>query len=212
MTISYLADAPVALILFLLILGISILGLVNEDFRDRHLLLPYDMLVYKEYWRLLTSGFIHGSVAHLSLNMVTFFFFSFILEHRLGHWQFFVFFILALILSNLAVVLRYRQDTAYEGSLGASGAISAVVLGTIICNPYLQFGLPFVSELYPWFTVPGYIVGLLYIVYSLVSMFRKKPMRVNHDAHFWGAIAGIVLTFVLKPNVWTVLDRFIQGA
>lgn len=211
MTFSYLADAPVALILFLLILSISILGLINDSFREKHLLVPYDMIVYKEYWRLLTSGFIHGNIAHLSLNLVTFFFFSFILEHRLGHWQFLTFYVSALILSNLAVVLRYRNETSYEGSLGASGAISAVVIGTIICNPYLTFGLPILSDMYPWLTIPGYLVGAGYIIYSLVSMLAKQQVRVNHDAHFWGAVSGIALTFMLKPSVWIIINRFIEG-
>lgn len=208
MALSYLLEAPVALVLLIIIVGISIWGLLDEDFKDKHILIPYDMLVYKEYWRIITSGFIHGNSLHLMFNMGTFYFFAFILEHRLGHWQFLLLYFLGLILSNLAVVIRHKNDTAYEGTLGASGAISAVVLSTTICNPYLKFGLPYISEVWPVFQLPGFVVAFAFIVYSLANMFRKTEMDINHAAHLWGALAGIALTFILKPGVIDLLEKW----
>ncbi|MEZ4827645.1 MAG: rhomboid family intramembrane serine protease [Bacteroidia bacterium] len=208
MAISYILESPVALTILIVTIGLSAWGLLDENFRDKHVLVPYDMLIYREYWRVFTSGFVHGNYFHLLMNMATFYFFSFILEHRLGHWQFLVLYVLGLLLSNLYLVFRYGKDTGYEGSLGASGAISAVVLSTVICNPYLKFGLPVISEQWPVLQLPGYIVALAFMIYSLVNMFRKSEMNINHAAHLWGAIAGIALTFLLKPGVAEVLARW----
>ncbi|MCI4671633.1 MAG: rhomboid family intramembrane serine protease [Bacteroidia bacterium] len=208
MSISYLLEAPVSLSLFILTLAISILGLINENFRDKNLLVPYDTLVYKEYWRILTSGFIHGNGMHLLMNMITFFFFSFMLEHRIGHGQFALLYFASLVISNLMVLIRYRKDTAYEGSLGASGAISGVVLASVICAPYLKFGFPVISEMYPILTLPAYVVAGAYVIFSLVFTLVPNKMKVNHDAHFWGSLAGIILVFILKPGLLVYLERY----
>lgn len=208
MSIQYLLEAPVSLVLMLLTVVVSILGLINEHFRDKNLLVPYDTLVYKEYWRVFTSGFVHGNPMHLMMNMVTFFFFSFMLEHRLGHVEFAALYLSSLIVSNLMVLLRYRNDSSYEGSLGASGAISGVVLASVICTPYLKFGFPIISEMYPVLTLPAYVVAGGYVIFSLVFALVPNKMKVNHDAHFWGSVAGIVLVFLLKPGLIVYLERY----
>ncbi|TAE57422.1 MAG: rhomboid family intramembrane serine protease [Bacteroidetes bacterium] len=211
MSLSFYLEAPVSLAILLVTIGVSIWGLLDEDMRDKQVLVPYDTLMYKEYWRILSSGFVHGNVMHLVLNMTTLFFFSFIVEHRLGHWQFALLYFLGLLLSNGATLLRYRDDTAYEGSVGASGAISAVVLSAVLLNPYIRFGLPFLSERYPWLFLPGYIVAAAYLVYSLVNTFLPSKLNVNHLAHLSGALAGIGITFLVKPGLAEMLERFVRN-
>lgn len=208
---ALLLASPVALTIALLILAFSLWGFFREAFRDRHILVPYDMIVYREYWRLITSGFIHGNYLHLALNLITFFFFAFMLEQRLGHWQFGVLYFSALLLSNVAVSLIYRRDASYEGSVGASGAISGVVLSAVICHPYLEFGLPVLSNMWPWLRLPAYLVAGLYLLYTLVSSMRKHEARINHHAHLWGAIAGIALTLLIKPSVVYTLGAFFRS-
>lgn len=195
--------------MLIIIIGMSAWALWDDNVLDKHVLIPYDMIIYKEYWRLLTSGFIHGNYLHLLFNSVTFFFFAFMLEHRLGHWKFAILYFSGLLISNLVVTLVYRKDSGYGGSLGASGAISALVLSAAICNPFLKFGLPIVSDIWPFLQVPGYIVGFIYIVYSLVSAFRKTELPINHLAHLSGALAGLGLTFLLKPNVVQVIEKYV---
>lgn len=209
MPYEYILYAPVALVIFILTVGLSIWALLNEDFRDKMLLVPYDMLMYKEYWRIFTSGFIHGNPLHLSMNIVSFYFFAFILEHRIGHWQFLVLYLAGLFLSNLATTIRYKNDTSFEGSLGASGAISAIVLSAVIVNPYLNFGLPILTDLFPFLKLPGYLVAIVFLIYSFVNTFRTTDMQINHVAHFWGAVSGIALTFIIKPKVVDILQGFI---
>ena len=209
MPISYLLEAPVALAILLSTLLLSIIGLYREDFRDRHILVPYDMLIYKEYWRLITSGWFHGSAIHLMFNLLSFYFFAFMLEHRIGHWQLAVLYLASLLLSNLATTLRYRRDTGFEGSVGASGAISAVVLSAVLVNPFMYFGIPVLSDLMPFLRIPGYLFAAIYLTYSLVNSLRESELRINHLAHLGGALAGIVLTFLLKPDVGQTLQRWI---
>jgi membrane associated rhomboid family serine protease len=212
MNLHYFLNAPVSLTIFISTFAISIWGLINEDLRDKHTLVPYDMIMYKEYYRLLTSGWMHGNVMHLLFNMTTFLFFGFMLEYRLGHWQFALLYLLGLLLSNLIPTFRYRRDTGYEGSVGASGAIAAVVLSAVICNPYLKFGIPILSTEFPILQLPGYIAAAAFVLYSLYFSIRKPlQSQVNHDAHFWGAIAGIGLTFLLKPGVTVIIGRFISS-
>ncbi|MEM8890306.1 MAG: rhomboid family intramembrane serine protease [Bacteroidota bacterium] len=209
MPYEYILYAPVALVIFILTIGLSVWALLNEDFKDKLLLIPYDMLMYKEYWRLLTSGFIHGNPLHLSMNIVSFYFFAFILEHRIGHWQFLVLYLLGMLISNIATTIRYKSDTAFEGSLGASGAISAIILSAVIVNPYLNFGLPILTDLFPVLQLPGYIIAIIFLIYSLINSFRTTQMQINHVAHFWGAFSGILLTFMIKPKVVDILHGFI---
>ncbi|GAB4409640.1 MAG: rhomboid family intramembrane serine protease [Bacteroidia bacterium] len=210
MQYALLLESPVSLALLVSIVLAGIAGLIWENLRDKHTLVPYDMIAYREYWRLLTSGFMHGSYIHLLFNAITFYFFAFLLEARLGHWQFLVLYLLSLLLSNLAVTLIYRRDTAYEGSVGASGAISGVVLSCVLVNPYLQFGLPVLSDLYPALRLPAWIVAAVYLGYTLFGTLRRVETRINHHAHLWGAIAGIALTFALKPSAWRLLAAFFR--
>lgn len=212
MNLHYLLNAPVALTILVSTIGVSILGLLNENIRDKHTLVPYDMIMYKEYHRMLTSGWMHGNVMHLLFNMITFLFFGFMLEYRLGHWEFGVLYVAGMLVGNLIPTIRFRDDTSYEGSVGASGAISAVVLSAVICNPYLKFGIPFLSDQFPVLQLPSFIAAGGFILYSLYASIRQSSeSQVNHDAHLWGALAGIALTFLLKPSVSQVIGRYIAS-
>ncbi|MEM7370069.1 MAG: rhomboid family intramembrane serine protease [Bacteroidota bacterium] len=209
MSIEYILQGPVALVIMLLTIGLSIWALFDENMKDRHVLIPYDMLMYKEYWRLISSAFIHGNYMHLAFNMLTFYFFAFMLESRLGHWQFAALYMGGLLISQIATTLIYRKDTAFEGSVGASGAISAMVLAAALADPYLRFGLPVISQQWPMLHLPGYIIGIVFLIYSLVNALRKQETTVNHHAHLWGAIAGVLMVFMLQPDLPKILERYI---
>ncbi|WNJ20708.1 rhomboid family intramembrane serine protease [Pontibacter sp. G13] len=210
MPFSYMLEAPVALSLMLMIIAFGSWALVDENIRDKHTLIPYDMIVYKEFYRLITSGFIHGTYLHLLFNLMTFYFFAFILEYRVGHVNFLLIYLLGLLISNLATTLRYRTDTSYEGSIGASGAISAVVFAAVISNPYLKFGFPILSDKYEALRIPGILVAAVYLIYTGYKYLKPQDDNINHTAHLWGAIAGIGLTFVLHPRVLVIWERFLH--
>lgn len=204
---TYLIEAPVTLGILTLTVTVSLLAFWRDDIRERHLLVPYDTLLYREYWRLLSSGLVHGNGLHLAFNLITLLFFGALLEHRLGHGAFGLLYLLGLLLSNVGVTLRYGRDASYEGTLGASGAVSAVVLGVVVLNPFLHFGLPLVSDLWPWFTAPAWVVGTVYLLYTLVSLLLPSRLPINHDAHLWGALSGVILTLLLKPQALQIMQQ-----
>lgn len=193
--------APVASGLLLIMLAFSVWVFFHEELMTKWALNPFDMVRHKEYYRFLSSGFIHGNPLHLMMNMTAFALFGFHLEPRLGHWQFGVLYLCSLLLSDLINVIRYRDRPSYY-SLGASGAVSGVVLSSVACDPYMDLSFLMLID------IPAWTFGLSYILYSIFATYRGSD-RVNHLAHLVGAVSGIVLTLLLKPEVGVTLQHWI---
>ncbi|MBS7565799.1 rhomboid family intramembrane serine protease [Mucilaginibacter sp. Bleaf8] len=194
---EFLVGAPVASVIFVITIISSLFAFSSENVYSQMILHPYSVARGKRVWTLITSGLIHGDWAHLIFNMFSFFFFAFQLEEVLGHWQFALLYIGSLILSDLPSVTKHKEDYRYH-SLGASGAISAVVFGAILFSPksLIQiFPIPF--------EIPAYIYGPLYLVYCVYAS-RQNRDNINHDAHFYGALSGIMFTLFLYPGVITI--------
>lgn len=190
-----LTDSPVALIIFLSTIGISLYGLYKDHtIIYRFVLHPWSVYHEKKYYQLISSGFVHGDLGHLMFNMLTFFFFAFNLEIVVGSFFFLIIYLFSLILSDIPTLLRNKDNPDYR-SLGASGAISGVLFSSILFFP--------TSEIYIFFIpigIPAPIFGLLYLAYCWWAA-KKSQGNINHDAHFWGAAAGIFITVVLVPGV-----------
>ena len=118
----------------------------------------------------------------------------------IGHWQFALLYLLTLVLSDVPSVISHRDDPHY-GSLGASGAISAVIFSYILFKPLtllrVFFSIP----------IPAILYAVLYLVYCIVAS-RKQDNNINHSAHFWGAVLGVVITLIIKPES---LNEFINS-
>src|ERR1700744_2058221 len=114
-------SSPVACVIFAITLIITFIAFYNDDFYDRLILQPYNVSRGKYVYTLITSGFIHADWMHLLFNMMTYFFFAFTLETKIGHWQFGVLYMVSLVLSDIPSVLKHKNDLWYR-SLGASGA------------------------------------------------------------------------------------------
>jgi membrane associated rhomboid family serine protease len=192
--IEYLQYAPVASIIFVLTLATSLWAFSNENIYGNFILNPYNVSRGHKVYTVLTSGLIHKDWSHLFFNMFSYYFFAFQLEGYLGHWQFGVLYIVSLVLSDLPTIQKHKDDIWYN-SLGASGAISAVIFSFILFQPTAQMGIMFIP-----IDIPAWIFGILYLVYC---HFASKHARdnINHDAHFFGAISGIIITVALNHNV-----------
>jgi membrane associated rhomboid family serine protease len=155
-----------------------------------------------QYYRFLTSGFIHADLQHLLFNMLTLFFFGRALENYLnsaiGGWAFLVLYLGGIIISDIPSYLK-NKDNPHYASLGASGGVSSVLFAYIILAPWTTIYLFFLP-------VPAIIFGVAYMAYS-IYMSRKSVDNVNHDAHLWGAIYGIVFILI---NIPEQLSDFIQ--
>ncbi|RYY35377.1 MAG: rhomboid family intramembrane serine protease [Sphingobacteriaceae bacterium] len=185
--------SPVASIILFFTVITSLYAFSNESALNNMILHPYSISRKQKIYTLITSGFIHNDWMHLFFNVFTFYSFAFYLESIIGHWQFLVLYMVTLVLSDLPTVYKNRDHYGYR-SLGASGAISGVLFSFILFNPKAELGI------FPLpFHIPAYIFGVLYLVYCTYAS-KYSHDRINHDAHLYGALSGIVITIILKPE------------
>jgi membrane associated rhomboid family serine protease len=192
-------DLTVTLFIIILTSGISLFTMQQPHVLHKFMMNPYMITNRNQYYRLITSGFIHKDFMHLFFNMFSFYFFGSQLEYifeyifgELGTVYFILLYILAIIISDLPTLLKHRNNYAYN-SLGASGAVSAVIFACILFQPLQDICL------YAVFCLPGFILGIVYVIYSYYSA-KKSGDGINHDAHLYGALFGIVFCLVLYPN------------
>jgi membrane associated rhomboid family serine protease len=191
---QYLTQAPVASAIFAITIAISLIAFSNDALYDKMILHPYNISRGKNLYTLITSGFIHADYMHLFFNMLSYFFFAFQLEGALGHWQFALLYMVSMVLSDLPSVAKHKNDLWYR-SLGASGAISAVIFSAILFNPLGKM----VILILP-IPIPAVLFGVLYLVYCSYSAKRGQD-NINHDAHLFGALSGVMITVILVPQV-----------
>ena len=191
MTITYTFIAITVLI--------SMYSFNNAAMLKRFMMNPYQISSRKQYYRFLTSGFIHRDHVHLLMNMITLYFFGGIIETifkqifgDLGGVYFVLLYLMAIVVSDLPTYLKNRNNPGYN-SLGASGGVSAVVFAMIILLPLEKICLYFAL------CIPGFILGPLYIIFSYYQG-RKANDGINHDAHLYGALFGLLFCIVLYPQ------------
>ncbi len=177
---------------------VSLAGFRNGKIVDDLIFWPPAITKKRQYYRFITCGLIHADYIHLAFNMLTFYFFGRVMEAyymgRLGlqHYYFLILYIGALIVSNVPTFLKHRNDYDYR-SLGASGAVSAILFAFILLEPWVTIYVFFIP-------VPAIIYAVLFLVYS-AYMSRKGGDHINHDAHFYGALFGILFTIAVHPDV-----------
>src|SRR3954453_321125 len=131
---------PGALVIFVLTIVISLIGFKSPTLIDRMLFRPYYLVRKGEWDRLITSGFVHMDLMHLLFNMLSFFFFAFTLENRIGPVRFLLLYVVSLALSELGTWVKHRNNPQYA-SLGASGAVLAVMFAFIVYFPTSRLSL-----------------------------------------------------------------------
>ncbi len=196
-----LFDVPVTSALLLANIAISWYVLyVNPRLMEPLSFQPYRVFENGEYYRFVTAGFVHGSVGHLAVNMITLFFFGPVLEGLLGSFDFFLLYVISEALAHTVVFTYHYTDPRYA-SIGASGAVSGVVFGFCLFFPlellYLFFVLPIPALLF----AVGYVVGSIYAFQKN----RRDGQRggIAHEAHIGGAIAGVLVTIALDGRAVT---------
>jgi len=160
---------------------------------------PYYTDKKQQYYRFVTSGFIHKDNMHLLWNMLSFYFFGTAIERQFqalfgnsGGLYFIALYIIAIVVSDLPTFFKHRDNPAYN-SLGASGGVSAIIFAFIIFEPLSEICLYFAL------CMKGFIMGALYIIFSWYQG-RKSNDNINHDAHLYGALCGLVFCIIVAPS------------
>ena len=177
---------------------VSWMAFKNQRLADRLILWPPAIDKLKQYDRLVTYGFIHGDFWHLFFNMFTLFFFGRVIEQLMGEligpWVYPVFYLSALVISILPTYLKNQKNPNYL-SLGASGAVSAVLFAFVVVNPWATIGVFFIP-------MPAIVFAVLYVAYS-IWMDKRGGDRINHGAHLAGAAYGVLFMLMMRPEVLT---------
>ncbi len=191
----------------------SFVGFSNQKFVDDLIFYPPAITNRNQWYRFITCGFIHADITHLAFNMYSFYMFGQAIENACtsiygtsGKLMYLLMYVSALFFCLAPTYIKNKNNYHYK-SLGASGAVSAIVFAFIFLDPLQGIGLIFIRGLY----LPAFLFGVIYLAVS-AYLAKRGSSNINHSAHFWGAVYGIVF-LVVTCFVFTdfnPLSNFIQ--
>jgi membrane associated rhomboid family serine protease len=190
----------IGFVLIIINVAFSYKGFTNGLFFDGYKFEVDKILVNKDYKRLVTSGLLHVSWTHLIFNMISLYAFSGLLESQIGGGKFLLVYFASLIGGDLLSLFIHRNHGDYN-AVGASGAVSGIIFASIALFPGMGvgfFGLPF--------SIPSWLYGILYILYSIYGIKSSKD-NIGHDAHLGGALVGMTVALLLQPTAF--LDNYL---
>lgn len=186
------------ILLVTIILSVAALG--SNQVMSKMIFNPHIIHEQREWWRFITSGFIHADAVHLFINMFVFYSFGQATNEYYtnvfgdkGDYYFLLLYFGGMIIASISSYKKNYGNPEYN-ALGASGAVSAVVFAFILFEPLRNL---YIFGIIP---IPGILFGGLYLLYSYYEAKRAEGY-INHEAHFWGAVFGFVFTLVLKPDL-----------
>jgi membrane associated rhomboid family serine protease len=175
---------------------ISIGGFSNPKIIDDLIFYPPAVTRQNQWYRFFTCGLIHADVAHLAFNMLSLYLFGRFVEDAFGDlfgvygkWAYLLMYVTALFVSLLPTFSKNRDNYQYR-SLGASGAVSAVIFAGLMLTPTLGIYIFFIP-----IPIPGFIFAPLYLIISAL-LDKKGGGNINHSAHIWGSIYGLAFVII----------------
>jgi membrane associated rhomboid family serine protease len=195
-------DMSMTLVIIIITFILSIGAFSNEKMRNDLVFWPPVVKQRHQYYRFITSGFIHADWTHLIFNMITLYSFGEAMElfyvMKIDKLGYLLFYLGGLIFSELPSYFKHIKNYNYR-SLGASGAVSGILFSFILLAPWQTLYVFF-------FPLPAVVFAILYFFYS-AYMAKKGGDFINHSAHLWGAVYGMAFTIIMEP---TVLKNFIN--
>lgn len=220
-----LLEYPVTAAILLLTVASSLYGFSNEAWKQKALFNPYSVVHRKEHWRIVAHAFIHADFIHLLFNMYVFYEFGRIIEgifaspdlyytifsgrpfwgELTGRLLYITLYGGAVVFATLPSLRKHRNNPLYN-SLGASGAVSAVVIAFILFFPVAE--LRFL--LLPFVPIPAFVIGIFFFWYESY-MSRRGGTGIAHDAHLYGALFGAAYLFLVNPGLFLRFFNLISG-
>ncbi len=182
---------------------VSIISMDNPSLKNKLMFNAYQINHRKEWYRFFSNGLIHADWMHLAFNMFSLYMFGGSVESGFSDSSIFgdrgpLFFIL-LYVGGLAMSSIYsyekNKNNIYYNALGASGAVSAVVFAYIVLAPTQKLIFLFLP-----IPIPAYLFGIIFLGVEYY-LGKRGQTNIGHDAHFWGAVFGILFTISLKPSL-----------
>lgn len=175
---------------------VSFIGFQNPQVFEKYKFNVAAIQNRKEYYRILTAGFLHADMMHLFFNMLTLYFFGPIVIEAFGSTGFLIIYLGSIILGNFFSLYLYKSQPWYS-AIGASGGVSGVLFASVAMYPFMQIGI------FPLpFGIWGFVFGLLYFSYSVYMMLNPKQYdNIGHSAHLGGAFFGLIYAVAMFPSV-----------
>ena len=191
-------------IIIALTVFVSLTCFNNRQLFEKLALNPYCVIHRHELYRIITHGFVHADTTHLFVNMFTYWSFGTYIEKVFeaagwGTLNYLLLYFGAMIIASLPDVIKYRNAAWYR-SIGASGAVSAILFTSIFLNPWDKI------LLFAAIPVPGIVFGVIYLIYCQY-MAKRGGDNINHNAHFFGAVYGFIFPLFMNPRLWDVFLR-----
>jgi membrane associated rhomboid family serine protease len=206
-------NLSLTLIIIILTCLVSFSAFSNPRIMEDLIFYPPAVSRRNQWYRFFSSGLIHADWGHLFFNMLSLYFFGEFVEakfveifHEKGKIFYILMYAAALMVSLLPTYGRHKDDYHYR-SLGASGAVSAVVFAGLLTAPYVEVGFFFIPPI-----IPGFIYAPLYLLAS-VWMEKQGHGNINHSAHIWGALFGLIFIIVVGKFVanYNAIEEFLEG-
>lgn len=187
----------ITLLIIILTCAVSIPAFSSEKLKEDLLFWPWAIRGEHQYYRFLSNGTIHADAMHLIFNMVSFYSFGSALEDylykvvfgELARGLYAGLYVSAIAFAVIPDYFKYQFRPHYR-SLGASGAVSAVIFAAITIQPRMPIRFFFIP-----FNIPGYVFGICFLILS-ASLAKKGQGNIGHSAHFWGSVYGVVFTYL----------------
>lgn len=191
---------------------ISIGGFSNQKIIDDLIFYPPAISQRNQWYRFITCGLIHADVGHLIFNMLSLYLFGRFVEEKFieifaqnGKLIYLLMYVTSLVVCLLPTYFRNKDNYQYR-SLGASGAVSAVVFAGLMIAPYVQVGFFLIPPI-----IPGFIFGPLYLLIT-AWLDKRGGGNINHSAHLWGALYGLLFIIVAGRMVgYDAIEEFKTG-
>lgn len=189
------SESPITIILIAINVIFSFIGFSNRALVDKTIMWPYRINRENQYYRFVTSGFLHADWMHLIFNMFTLYFFGRNIEILFsvyglgGNISYLVLYFAGMVIADIPSYFKHKDNYAYR-ALGASGAVSAVIFAAIVFSPWSSI------YLYGALKLSAALYAVLFIVYC-VYMDKKGTDNVGHNVHLWGALFGLAFTLAL---------------